>query len=330
MPIDPEAAAIDGTRRALDVPCLPLARYRLDFRARDHITLPPLQGAVWRSAFGLALKTMSDEAAAHGTSALGLYEYMFETPRPPSAAKLGGSNAAPHPFVIGAEPNFEPRSFVPGDMLTIELTLIGRGNDHAPAVLEAFARAGAGGLAKSRGRAELAEVTGIWRSAAPDTPLARGADGRFAPAPSESPPIPPMPDIAEVHLLTPLRLVRDRRPIKPREFVPADLLRALLRRISMLMTFHTDADLETDFHGLTALAHQVRMAGADLAMAAQKRYSRNHGDTIDMDGLVGGFLLDMRGAAPFWPYLWLGQWVHAGKGTVLGNGALHVREAVDF
>jgi hypothetical protein len=326
MPTTPQT----GPRPALDTPHLPLARYRLDFRTRDHITLPPFQGAVWRSVFGLALKTMSDEASAHGTSALGVYTYLFETPPPPGAAKLKGSNAAPHPFVIGAEPNFEPRHFAPNETLTIELTLIGRGNVHAPVIFEAFARGAGGGLAKSRGRAELTEVSAIWRTDEEDTPLTPAPDGRYAPAPAKSPAIPPMPDIADVHLLTPLRLVRDGRPLRPRDFHPGDLLRALLRRISMLMSFHTDADLETDFRTATALSHQARMAEAELEMASQTRYSRNHSGTIPMDGLVGGFLLDMRGLEGFWPYLWLGQWVHAGKGTVMGNGALHIREAVDF
>ena len=40
------AAPEAGGRRQLDTPHLPLARYRLDFRARDPITLPPFQGAV--------------------------------------------------------------------------------------------------------------------------------------------------------------------------------------------------------------------------------------------------------------------------------------------
>ena len=97
----------------------------------------------------------------------------------------------------------------------------------------------------------------------------------------------------------------------------------------MLMTFHTAADLEADFKLLTALAHCARMAEPSLRMAEQQRWSGTQKDVIQMNGLIGSFLLDMRGLAPLWPYLWLGQWVHAGKGTVHGLGALHVREALD-
>jgi hypothetical protein len=304
----------------------------MDFRAHDHITLRPLQGAIWRSAFGLALKNLSDRAAAAGDDAdAALYRYFFETPPPPDAVKMRRYDATPHPYVIAAEPNFEPRSFRPGETLTIEVTLIGRGNAAASAIFAAFAAAAlAGGLDKSRGRAILAEVHSIWRSSAADARLPTTEDGSLVPPPAESPAIPPMPDAVEVHLISPLRLTFDNKLVGPAHFRPGDLLRALLRRISMLMTFHTGADLETDFRALTDLAHQARMGEPTLSLAAQQRWSANKADLIKMDGLLGGFLLDMRGLEPLWPYLWLGQWVHAGKGTVMGLGAIHVREALDF
>jgi hypothetical protein len=46
----PDAAEQPQPRRALAEPHLPLARYRLDFRAHDQITLPPFQGAHLREA----------------------------------------------------------------------------------------------------------------------------------------------------------------------------------------------------------------------------------------------------------------------------------------
>jgi len=156
------------------------------------------------------------------------------------------------------------------------------------------------------------------------------ADGSLAPAAAESPTIPPMPEAIEVSLLSPLRLTLDNKLVGPAHFRPGDLLRALLRRVSMLMSFHTGADLETDFRALTDLANQARMAEAELSLAAQRRWSTNKADLIKMDGLLGGFLLDLRGLEPFWPYLWLGQWVHAGKDTVMGLGAIHLHEALDF
>jgi CRISPR/Cas system endoribonuclease Cas6 (RAMP superfamily) len=43
-----------------------------------------------------------------------------------------------------------------------------------------------------------------------------------------------------------------------------------------------------------------------------------------MGGLLGRFSLAGEGLEPFWPYLWLGQWTHAGKGTSMGLGQYRI------
>ncbi|MEZ5581405.1 MAG: CRISPR system precrRNA processing endoribonuclease RAMP protein Cas6 [Candidatus Competibacteraceae bacterium] len=37
-------------------------------------------------------------------------------------------------------------------------------------------------------------------------------------------------------------------------------------------------------------------------------------------GIIGELTLTGDKLAPFWPYLWLGQWTHVGKGAVMGLG----------
>jgi hypothetical protein len=328
MPHDPKQQL---PRPSLSEPHLPLTRYRLVFRAQEPFALPPFQGAVWRSVFGNALKAMSERAAALGQpDRAELYRYFFETPPPPDAPKMRLYETAPHPYVIAAEPNFEPHDVARGAHVLVELTLIGSSNDAVDAVFEAFALAAAAGLGKSRGRAELVEAHPIWRDDLPESGQAGTETRRWIAASAESPAVPPMPEAVEVHLISPLRLTAENRLVGPDAFRPGNLLRALIRRVSMLMTFHTGSDLETDFRRLTALASQARMAEPALAFSLQERWSTNKSAVITMDGLMGHFLLDMRGLEPLWPYLWLGQWVHAGKGTVMGLGAIHVREAVDF
>ena len=39
-----------------------------------------------------------------------------------------------------------------------------------------------------------------------------------------------------------------------------------------------------------------------------------------MGGLTGWFEVEGPGLEPFWPYLWLGQWTHAGRGCSMGLG----------
>jgi CRISPR/Cas system endoribonuclease Cas6 (RAMP superfamily) len=62
-----------------------------------------------------------------------------------------------------------------------------------------------------------------------------------------------------------------------------------------------------------------------LAEADQRRWSAQQKQALDMGGVIGSFVLDMTGRAALFPYLWLGQWVHAGKGAVMGMGAIRVR-----
>jgi CRISPR/Cas system endoribonuclease Cas6 (RAMP superfamily) len=62
-----------------------------------------------------------------------------------------------------------------------------------------------------------------------------------------------------------------------------------------------------------------------LAMADQMRWSGAQRRELDMTGIIGSFVLDLSGAEALFPYLWLGQWVHAGKGAVMGMGAIRLR-----
>ena len=106
----------------------------------------------------------------------------------------------------------------------------------------------------------------------------------------------------------------------PQEFRFADLFSSLLRRISMLTYFHTDTPLETDFAGLTAEARDVALSDARLSWLDWTRYSSRQDTTMQMGGLVGELTVDLSDHPHLWPYLRLGQWTHAGKGTSMGLG----------
>ena len=45
-----------------------------------------------------------------------------------------------------------------------------------------------------------------------------------------------------------------------------------------------------------------------------------------MGGLIGSVDLDLASALlhEFWPYLWLGQYIHTGKGTSMGLGKYRI------
>ncbi len=56
-----------------------------------------------------------------------------------------------------------------------------------------------------------------------------------------------------------------------------------------------------------------------------QRYSNRQKSKVPMGGIVGSFVLnDLH--PDFWPYLWLGQSIHAGKGASMGMGRYRLLE----
>jgi CRISPR/Cas system endoribonuclease Cas6 (RAMP superfamily) len=48
---------------------------------------------------------------------------------------------------------------------------------------------------------------------------------------------------------------------------------------------------------------------------------------MQMGGLVGGIATELTAGSPLWPYVWLGQWLHVGKGTSMGLGRYTIQAA---
>jgi hypothetical protein len=114
--------------------------------------------------------------------------------------------------------------------------------------------------------------------------------------------------------------------VGPDDFRFADLFGALLRRISMLTAFHTDTPLETDFRALVQAARDMaaicRITWQDLP-----RYSYRQQSGMQLGGVRGCIELKEADITPFWPYLWLGRFVHAGSGATMGLGRYEIHTA---
>lgn len=301
----------------LTEPALPLSHFRFWFRFDPPSTLPAYAGSAWRGALGHALKR---SVCVVRTGACGdcmlyrqcAYPYIFETPPPPDTTKLRRYDAAPHPFVL--RPG-EAR----GCEYPLELILVGRGAGHLPYLIHALERAGHDGIGARRQPLELLSVD----QAAPTPPPMWGTVFRpgepIRVQPPVVPAVPPPPGTVRVCLHTPLRVRRAEHYVGSTEFGFDDFFSPLLRRISLLSHFHTDTPLQTDFAGLTALAQTVPLTRPELRWHDWTRYSSRQKTPVQMGGLVGSFQVD-RLPSPLWPYLWLGQWLHNGKGTSMGLG----------
>jgi hypothetical protein len=300
-------------------PQLHLTRHRLSFEVADGLQMPRNQGSLWRSALGRELRAISEKPDAFrliscGISCQNLYRYFFETPAPDHILKLRGYSSVPHPFVIAAPCTQAPVTITEGGGVSFDITLIGRASQALPIVATAFECAGQNGLGERAIRARLLKIEYV-----PVAPI-----------------LPSCPERVRFVLETPLQLRKTKTPVegstRPRRFVvgppdfqPHHLFGPLVRRISMLMTFHMDFDLdETHFSDLKAAGRRVHLMDARLDFSETSRGSLSQSQEISLNGLTGEFVLDLGRASTLWPYLWLGQWVHAGKHTTEGLGAYRV------
>ncbi len=304
---------------------LTVSRYRLHFIAQEPLRLPAYAGSAWRGAFGHALKRLvcvthephCPDCLLYRSCS---YPYLFETPPDPAIALLRKYPAAPHPFLLHP-PADTRRPLTEGEETLLDLTLFGHGHRYLPYIIHALDQAAARGLGTHRGRLALAAVE--QQVATGWTPIYQ-PDGPLTLQPPHIPEPPPCPERLTLRIDTPLRLAVDNDHITPDTFRFTHLFGSLLRRVSLLIAFHGDAPLTTDFAVLARAADAIPLITTRLRWRDWNRYSSRQRNTVPMGGLVGEIELNGGGLEPFWPWLWLGQWTHAGKGAVMGLGGYRI------
>lgn len=301
---------------------IPFNQYRFHFVTEEPVRLPAYPGSAWRGAFGHALK--NTVCVVRGTPCAQCllknacaYSVVFETPPPPGAEKMRKYNAAPHPFVFRF-----PKQHNTGTDYTLTITLFGHAERYFPYILHAMQKAGLDGIGGQRQSFQLRRVDHLDALGSEQT-IYRDGELHSRPA-SSMPKIPEPPDTITIELLTPLRIKQDGKNLTPDRFHFGAFFVNLLRRQSMLSYFHTDTPHETDFAWLTAQAEKIPCIEPRLHWFDWTRYSSRQQTEMNMGGLLGRFGINMQGNEAFWPYLWLGQWTHAGKATSMGLGAYQI------
>lgn len=302
-----------------NVPSIPLKTYRFHFDTAAPLRLPDYPGSAWRGAFGHALKrtvcvvrnTPCDQCLLKKACA---YSYVFETPPPAGTEKMRKYTATPHPFVFRFGPNKQNHAG-----FSLDLILFGHGQRFFPYIVHALQTAGKTGVGGHKQQFYLVKIDDIDFQGNASTIYQAGELRPQRPA--ATPTCPPLPSCITLTFESPLRIKQDGKNITPNRFNFGALFSTLLRRISMISYFHTDTPLETDFAALTANARTVQFRDANLHWYDWTRYSSRQQTEMNMGGVLGSATLDMHGLEDFWPYLWLGQWTHVGKGTSMGMGA---------
>lgn len=297
---------------------LPLLPLRLSFRAESAGLLPEFAGAVWRSGMGLHLRQAlcftGLPACAQCPSRRGCaYPAIMEPQPAESATLIGRYRSAPPPYVLSARTGGPVSA---GSTAELDVILIGKGDVHGPQVLRALERAGAAGLGKQgqRTRLVLESIQHLASGAAP------GVLELHRALPVAQPlAVPPPPVAVRVILEQPLRLRERESYLRPQTFTFRALFKSLLLRVSNLADAYGDGPLGLDHKALLEHAAGFGLGEAQLSWHHQHRYSARQELEIETSGLTGSF--ELQGdLAPLWPLLWLGQWLHAGKGTVMGLG----------
>ena len=313
-----------------NLPPLAIGRFGLRFVLRTEGRLPQAVGSMWRGLLGRELKEMSrgrkgaPRTLPSWMAPDKLYEYFIETPPPQDAAVMRLYPRAPHPFVI-ATPFAEGEERLPaGSIIEVPVTLFGRANQLLACVILALARAAGGGIGKTRAKAQLLGVDEIGAGGARREIFRPGAALQaVTPLILRAPTLPPSA-MVEISFTSPMRLQMAGRIVKPADLAPSALLMNIVRRLSMLAAFHGDGPADVDFRTLKEVSLRTRLIERDLTWRDQHRWSGRAGRKIPLGGIMGRCRVDMSEAAPLWPWLWMGQFLHAGKGTVHGLGGLRL------
>ncbi|WP_020560072.1 CRISPR system precrRNA processing endoribonuclease RAMP protein Cas6 [Thiofilum flexile] len=311
---------------------LAVARYRFNLQAETPIHLPTYAGSSWRGIFGHALRRsvcVTRAPTCNGCLLQGacVYSAVFETParREPLLAQISD---APHPYIL--EPlSTSGRTFDSGEHLQVGMVLIGKANTQLPYLVHALQQAGEQGLGRERGHYHLLEIEQE-QVIGNDNWVRIYADGHgLQPLPVRELVAPALPEQPiQVCFQTPYRGLQQGKLMRDAEgFQFQTFMNGLIRRISLLRAYHGAGELTLDFRVLSELAGQTPMLESQLHWYDWSRYSNRQQRLVQMGGLLGNFQLPVDHIEPLWPYLWSGQWVHAGKGTVMGLGGYHLSTA---
>jgi hypothetical protein len=316
------AGGLVGTNRGL----FRCERFRFILYLSGPNVFPPYKGAMFRGAFGNALKrVMCVRWGAKCADCLlrsqCIYLATFEPTPPAGFEDAGRFGNAPAPYVIDP-PLSRRREYRAGEALGFDLVLIGRAVDLFPYFLYAFVELGRKGLGPRRGRFRVDRVD-LLRAGGDTCVYDGGAERLYALPPAPPPQAPHGGDAGEcerlrLEFLTPLRL-KEKGKLVTRLTFPL-LFERLAQRLALLSAFYgEDGGTPPDFSELLEPAESVQVEADHLHWFDWKRYSSRQKSEMNFGGLVG--LIDFRGPlTPFLPWLRLAEQINVGQSTTFGLG----------
>lgn len=321
-----------------------LGKYRFSLQLLQDAWLSEYKGAMLRSAIGNLFKKIccAKKLDAKCTDcqyrASCAYGYIYHTQLPKDSQYLKSIRNIPRPYII--EPPLDFRRKMPaGEKFEFNLILIGKAIEFFPYFFTLFKWLGdpkekSVGLGSRRSKFRITRVTSIdvhnkdWNTLYTpgeepqlefvETDQISLAD--ILQANSEN----PISQKVHLELLTPMDIRTRHKLVKPLE--PRYLIRSLLYFSSALSYFHCQSEPLIEDQEAKKLvqdsADQVRISRDNTHV---RTFYRKRQKII---GLMGDITYEGN-LDPFSPFLYLGEWIHTGKGRVMGLGQYKLVRGVE-
>jgi|Deesub1362A_J573_1020465.scaffolds.fasta_scaffold01573_9 CRISPR-associated endoribonuclease Cas6 len=303
-------------------------KFVFEVKPQSAIIFPSYKGVTLRGAFGKSLKRLFcvEKKSKKSCSECLLnqscsYSYIFESPNIKKEPYfLSPNSSVPHPFVL--EPPLDAkRHYQPGETFSFGLILVGKALRYLPSIVYSFVEIGKKGLGVERGKFSLVNVYSVQKEKKVvifdsrkecflNVSFTSKRDFPYGEEMKKT-------DTLKLEFLTPVRIVKEGKPLKNLEFW--NIINALLIRLAQLMYFHCGEKPEIDIQKLVDESRGVKVVESQLYWSEFAHFSPRIRERIKLGGLLGD--ITFKGKLDKWyPILKLGEILHLGKATSFGFG----------
>ncbi|OQA22600.1 MAG: hypothetical protein BWY63_00746 [Chloroflexi bacterium ADurb.Bin360] len=323
---------------------LPLSLLRFELETLEAASVPPYKGDLlrmallwWLSEFWCPESTRCREGCRRPDICMfgRLCTPAVDSSWSPQVRKLLGAEA-PGAYVLWDERDRRTQ-LQPGDPWTFNLTLIGDlALRQLPAIVAAVQQGAEQGMGRVRLRSRVLQASAQHPAGeALPLPIAEQREGVltwqsydqravvFGIAQAQTWAAQHPLRALQLEFLSPMKFKERGAWVETPEFSP--LFKALVRRLRILSEVHGGGEWPHDEWGpLLDAADAVRLDHHETQWLGYARHSQASG-VYDVEGFIGNAWYSGEALLPLVPYLWLGQWLHVGKGYVSGNGCYRLR-----
>lgn len=297
-------------------------KYQFYSTLNEETILPVFKGSTFRGAFGQAFRKVTCAVRKKDCHQCLLFDRCLYARTFEDKKAKDRSSTSPQPYLI--EPPITDQTLFPaGSTFDFNLLLFGQTNEYLPYYIYALEKMGSLGIGKSKnkpgsGKFEVNDVRMNGDSIYDPKIQKLSVDLDLEELNLELPQSSEKGKLS-VYLRTPLRVKHQNKLTDELPFFV--LVKAALRRVSMLFQEYGPGDPDINYSGLVNKAKEVETVCLNLHWKDQKRYSGRQDSFMRFGGLVGS--IDYLGyLSEYIPLLDLAKKLHLGKQTTFGLGCI--------